>query len=142
MATSATRPGSQASRQPIDFAGRAACLVHMLSAYPPSLPNPEAANISKPERAALPSLEDGAKLGRARIRDRISKQALTWFFAFEEYSVFEAWASANRGKRVSIPLPGVGGIVSRACKFVDEPAPTYVAGLGWRVSAKVEVFGG
>ena len=107
--------------------------------FPEDLPLPDACTLQPAARAAVSSLDGGAKAQRPRIRDRIQKASVSWSFSFSQHSVFVAWLETNSQRRVSIPLPGAGGVLPRSCRFIGEPTDDSGAGLGWRVSASVEI---
>lgn len=109
--------------------------------YPSTLPAPEAYSLTPAARALLPSL-DGAKIGRARLLDKVGTADVSWFFDLDKYDIWAAWyvAQTLKGQRLaSIPLPGRGGMTPRICRFLAPVAVSYEAGLGYRVVAKLQV---
>lgn len=77
-------------------------------------------------------------------RDRKAVQQLDFIFKFAELAEFENWVTIDlirAGAWFAAPWPQPqGGIGVR--RFVEEPSyPTYYPGVGWHVSAQVEVRG-
>jgi hypothetical protein len=111
--------------------------------YPASLPGPTAAPFQPAERRLLSSLP-GPRQSRPIQRDRKASQQLDFIFKHAEVAIFEAWLDgplvrAGAWFAASWPQPQ-GGVGVR--RFVGEPSfPVYYPGVGWHVSAQVEVRG-
>jgi hypothetical protein len=112
------------------------------SAYPSSLPAPNACVLMPAERRQL-SASDGARIARALQRDRLGTVSLSFRFTFAEMAIFTAWVRddlifGGQWFAASWPLPPGG---SWAFKLLGEPRRSLLPGVGWDVSATAEVRG-
>lgn len=112
--------------------------------YPPQLPCPTAAPITSTERRALSSL-DGLRRSRALWRDRHATRTVQFAFTFAEVQAFSAWVDdvlLLAGSWFACDWRMPDGSTVSVCRFITPPSyPEYLAGIGWRVTADVEVRG-
>lgn len=108
--------------------------------YPSALPGPEAVKVEPQERRTLSPLE-GARLSRARQREWVASQSLTFVFTLAQAAQFRAWYRDALGYggawfEAQWPLPHGG---AGLCRFIGPLRWDYLSGAAWRVSADTEV---
>lgn len=112
------------------------------SFYPPGLPGPNSASIVPAERRQFSAL-DSVRIARVLQADRLGTQTLSFRFTSSEMAIFTAWwrdllIYGSQWFGATWPAPQ-GGVVQR--RFIGEPRRTLLIGVGWDVSAVVEMRG-
>jgi hypothetical protein len=111
--------------------------------YPATLPVPQTSVITPLERRAL-SNEDAPLEARARSRDRLQFERVTWTLTDAECEIFRAWWKADLTDGAAwfnAAWPVLEGIVDRQRCFRTQPAYAFIPGGFWKVSAILEIRG-
>jgi hypothetical protein len=116
-----------------------------MPAWPSTLPSPQHNGYSLEPIDAVARTD--MEVGKMRMRSRVTRQPLhltvAWYFTNLQLSVFEAWweQQINRGAAAfTITLRNGYGAQTVTARFLGPyKAPSAGRGLGWDVSATLEV---
>lgn len=112
---------------------------------PATLPSPSEWEQQANERRLMRSLREPANAARLRSRELLLRVSAAWVYSAVEMGVWVAWyegALATQLARLRwfvAPLPGRGGVLSRAARYMEPPQREYLGAGIWRVSAPLQV---